>query len=66
METRQEKSHSNTAGPLISHSTASKNVLNDLDLLYKQSNMTKMTPCSPLRDLDNMANGVSELYFGLK
>lgn len=28
-----------------------------MNLLYKQSNMTKKSPCSPLRDLDNMANG---------
>ena len=29
--------------------------------LYKQGNMTKKSPCSPLRVLDNMANGVFEL-----
>lgn len=45
METRQGKSKGNTAGPLILHSTASKNALNDSGLVQaKQSLLSFESP----------------------
>lgn len=67
---KKNPTHKQFMAILLDHSFCEtllpKTTLISLDLLYRQSNMTKKSPCSYLRALDNMANGVPELYFHLK
>lgn len=51
-----KKSHSSTAGPVISHTTASKNVLNDYGLIVQTKQHDKEVSLLSLEKLDNMVN----------